>query len=77
MMTKTHGLSGAATWITLATITRPHPVIVVAGTIIAWWTAKLPDIDHPGSHSARQIETIFPGLPEWLEELHTGESSVS
>lgn len=76
MMTHTHGISGAAAWITMSAILYPHPVIVAAGTGIVWSAATLPDIDNPDSRPGHQLDQLIPGLPVWLEQ-HAGHRGIT
>lgn len=73
MMTKTHAITGGAAWLTTATAFHHHihPAVVVAGTALAWFSAKAPDIDNPDSLPAHQIDKLTPGLSTWIEQ-HAG-----
>jgi inner membrane protein len=67
MMTRTHGITGIAVWMTGDTVAHAcglgHPYSVTfAGAIIAWVAAKVPDIDNPDSHPGRQVNALVPGL---------------
>lgn len=72
MMTKTHGMTGIAVWITGDALTRAsgtsHPYYVtLAGALIAWAAAKAPDVDNPDSRPGRQINKLIPGMSDAIE----------
>jgi len=72
MMTRTHGVTGLAVWMSGDTLTRAldphHPYYVtIAGALIAWAAAKAPDIDNPNSRPGRQANKLIPGMSDAIE----------
>lgn len=78
MMTTTHAITGAAAWLTTATALHHHihPAVVGAGTVLAWYSAKAPDIDNPDSRPAHQVDRLIPGLPAWINQ-HAGHRGIT
>lgn len=74
MMTRTHGASGVAVWMTgdavaqLTHIPLPRPV-VLAGAIAAYLAAKAPDIDHPDSRPGHLLNRYLPGASDLINRL--------
>jgi membrane-bound metal-dependent hydrolase YbcI (DUF457 family) len=69
MMTRTHGVTGLAVWMTGDAITRGldlhhPPYVTIAGALIAWGAAKAPDIDNPDSRPGRKLNGVIPGLSD-------------
>lgn len=76
MMSHNHAITGAAAWLTTSAALHPHPTVAAAGTIIAWYAARLPDVDNPNSRPAHQLNRIAPGLPRWLNR-HAGHRGIT
>lgn len=74
MMTRTHGASGVAVWMTgdvvaqLAHMPLPRPV-VLAGAIAAYLAAKAPDIDHPDSRPGHLLNRYLPGASDLINRF--------
>jgi membrane-bound metal-dependent hydrolase YbcI (DUF457 family) len=74
MMTRTHGVSGVAVWMTgdiVAQLTHiPLPrTVVLAGAIATYVAAKAPDVDHPDSRPGHILNRVLPGAPYLINRL--------
>lgn len=72
MMTKTHGMTGLAVWMSGDALTRAigtnHPYYVtIAGALLTWAAAKAPDVDNPNSRPGWQINKLIPGMSNAIE----------
>jgi len=89
MLTKTHATSGLAIWTTGITIANLighdiNPIVAITSSALCYYSAELPDIDHPDSHPTRVISRFAPEIPRAIQDMcghrgmtHWGINSIS